>query len=495
MNSKKSLALRSAALAGACALSLISMAVSAADPVPMSGPKNLNDTTKPGIPGVRTCFWETGPYSGDPYYNTAWPDTNTIYWGAKFTIPEGAKLVMEGQFPRSRYTSYVSYDERGQPVETVADYLLEPLPGHTNTTRHGADRTSSKRSYQIEIKTGNVRDTSRPEGIYLEDGRTVKVMSAPQNGEGKQQVVILRIYTPDKGTGITGGVPLPSPVLTLADGKVLRGTAACQALNTTQRLAVSPDAFGMPAWRYRELLTTPGKPDTHPATRPATWYAQFDRKQFESIFTGVPTGDYSRKSEGFYPTTDNTYIRTFYNRKFGPVFVIRGKLPVTPKTMNGDKIMNVKDADMRYWSICSQKGAANTMVIKCLNDEEVVIDKDRNFVIAFSKAADRPRTAYPECGINWLPMPDDGDGMYDPDQGNTMIRNMLVNPNFKQTTREVQKPGDEKSVMGPYLPSSVYLTTSNFESSFNCRSPGVVAQIAKDTEEMDAAQQAAAKAK
>ena len=85
--------------------------------------------------------------------------------------------------------------------------------------------------------------------------------------------------------------------------------------------------------------------------------------------------------------------------------------------------------------------------------------------------------------------------MYDPDQGNMMIRNMLVNPNFKQTTREVQKPGDEKSVMGPYLPSSVYLTTSNFESSFNCRSPGVVAQIAKDTEEMDAAQQAAAKAK
>ena len=49
----------------------------------------------------------------------------------------------------------------------------------------------------------------------------------------------------------------------------------------------------MPAWRYRELLTSPGKPDTNPATNPSTWYAQFDRKQFEGIFTGEP-GNFER---------------------------------------------------------------------------------------------------------------------------------------------------------------------------------------------------------
>ena len=464
----------------------------AADPVPMSGPQYDQTLNKQEIPGVRTCFWASGPYSGNPYLNVAWPDTNTIYWGAKFTMPEGSKLSLEGQFAHSRYTSYTSYDDRGQPVESLADYLISPLPGHTNPARDGADRTASKRSYSIDVMAGGQRDANRIEGFFNE-GATSKTIAAPKNN-GTQQVIVLRVYTPDKGTGITGGVPLPAPVLTLADGKVIRGAAACQALNTGQLLQVQPDAFGMPIARYRELLTLPGKPDTHPATRPSTWYAQFDRKQFEGIFTG-DIGNFERKSEGFYPTVDNQYVRTFINRKFGPVYVLRGTLPKTPKTMSGDKVMNMGDADMRYWSICSQHGAANTTVVKCLNDEEVITGKDRNYVIAFSRASDRPRTAYPECGINWLPIPDDGDGMFDPDQGNMMIRNMLARPDFAHSIQRVKKTGEERAVMGPYLPAGAYMSKDIFESAFTCRSPTELGSLNRQAEDADAAQQAAAKAK
>jgi hypothetical protein len=219
-----------------------------------------------------------GPYSGDPYLNVAWPDTNTYYWGAKFTTPEGSKLQIEGQFPHARYSSYTSYDDRGQPVESLADYLIEPVAGHTNVARDGADRNAKKRSYAIEVIAGGQRDTTRVEGFFNE-GALSKMVAAPKNG-GTQQVVILRVYSPDRGTTIAGGVPLPSPVLTLADGKELRGAAACAALNTEQLLQVQPDAFGMTVARYRELLTLPGKPDTHPATPPTTRYAQLDRKQF-----------------------------------------------------------------------------------------------------------------------------------------------------------------------------------------------------------------------
>lgn len=483
---------RLAMLGCAAALCAGSLAL-AADPVPMSGPKYNQDLNKMGVPGARTCFWASGPYSGDPYLNVAWPDTNTVYWGAKFTMPEGSKLSIEGQFAHSRYTSYTSYDDRGQPVETLADYLITPLPGHTNPARNGADRNAVKRSYVIDVTVGGQRDTSRIEGFFNE-GATSKTIAAPKNG-GTQQVIILRNYTSDKGTGITGGVPLPAPVLTLADGKVLRGAAACQALKTDQLLQVQPDAFGMPVARYRELLTLPGKPDTHPATRPSTWYAQFDRKQFEGIFTGE-IGNFERKSEGFYPTVDNQYIRTFINRKFGPVYVLRGTLPKTPKTMNGDPVMNTKDADMRYWSICSQHGASNTTVVKCLNDEEVITSGPaRNYIIAFSRASDRPRTAYPECGINWLPIPDDGDGMFDPDQGNMMIRNMLARPDFAHSIQKVKKTGEERAVMGTYLPSGAYMTKDIFESAFTCRSPAELDSLNKQAEEADAAQQAASKTK
>lgn len=479
-----------ALLASAGVLALSNLAI-AADPVPMSGPKYDQSLNKMGVPGVRTCFWAMGPYSGDPYLNVAWPDTNTYYWGAKFTMPEGARLSIEGQFAHSRYTSYTSYDDRGQPVETLADYLITPLPGHTNPARDGADRTAAKRSYSIDVMAGGQRDTSRVEGFFNE-GATSKTIAAPKNG-GTQQVIVLRNYTPDKGTGITGGVPLPAPVLTLADGKVLRGAAACQALNSSQQLQVQPDAFGMPIARYRELLTLPGKPDTHPATRPSTWYAQFDRKQFEGIFTGA-VGNFERKSEGFYPTVDNQYIRTFINRKFGPVYVLRGTLPKTPKTMNGDKVMNVKDADLRYWSICSQHGASNTTVLKCLNDEEVItFGPQRNYIIAFSRASDRPRTAYGECGINWLPIPDDGDGMFDPDQGNMMIRNMLARPDFPHSIQKIKKTGEEREVMGSYLPTGAYMSKDIFESAFTCKSTVELGSLNQQAEEADAAQQAAAR--
>ena len=437
-----------------CALALYAVTAmgpaQAADPVPMSGPKYDQSLNAMGVPGVRTCFWASGPYSGNPYLNVAWPDTNTYYWGAKFTMPPGARLSLEGQFPHARYSSFTSYDDRGQPVESLADY-------------------------------------------FFNEGAVSKNVSVPMNG-GSQQVLVYRIYTPDRGTSITGGMPLPVPVLTLADGRVLRAQAACDALNTAQLLKVQPDAFGMTVTRYRELMTLPGKPDTQPATRPSTWYAQFDRKQFEGIFTGE-IGNFERKSEGFYPTVDNQYIRTFINRKFGPVYVLRGKLPVTPRTMDGDAVMKTKAADLRYWSICSQHGAANTTVVKCLNDEEVVTDKDRVYTIAFSRAADRPRSAYPECGINWLPIPDDGDGMFDPDQGNMMIRNMLARPDFAHSIQKIKKTGEERAVMGAYLPQGAYMTKDIFESAYTCQSKTELQSLTQQADEADAAQQAAAKAK
>ncbi|WP_310566018.1 hypothetical protein [Hydrogenophaga sp.] len=479
----------------ACAGGLVvGSAALAADPVPMSGPKYPTElTNKMGVPGERTCFWAVGPFGGDPYQNVAYPETNTIYWGAKFTTPEGAKLRLDGQFAHSRYTSYTTYDDRGLPVETLADYLITPLPGHTNPARHGADRTVTKRSYSIDVTAGGMRDTTRAEGFFHES-TTAKTIAAPKNG-GTQQVIVLRNYLSDKGLGITGGVPLPAPVLTLADGTELRGAAACKALNTSQLLKISPDSFGIPIARYRELLTLPGKPDTHPATLPSTWYSVFGRKEIEGLFTGeIVTG--GRKSEGFYPTVDNQYIRTFTNRKFGPVYVMRGTMPSTPKTVNGDKVMNTKDADLRYWSICSQRGFANTTVVQCLHDEEMVtFGPERNYIIAFSRASDRPRSAYAECGINWLVWPDDGDGMFDPDQGNLIIRNMLARPDFAHSIQKVTKPGEERQVMGSYLPTGFYLNKDMFEAAFTCRSKAEQASLAKQAEEADTAQQAAAKAK
>ncbi|WP_088284988.1 hypothetical protein [Ideonella sp. A 288] len=87
---------------------------------------------KDPIPGPRSCFWSRGPASGDPYLNIAYPDTATFYWAATFTVPQGARLSIEGRFAHSRYMSFISYDEAGRPIESVADYLIKPLAGSVN---------------------------------------------------------------------------------------------------------------------------------------------------------------------------------------------------------------------------------------------------------------------------------------------------------------------------------------------------------------------------
>ena len=103
------------------------------------------------IPGPRTCFWRRGPVSKDPYINIAYPDAGVFYWNAAFTVPEGAKMYLEGEFPHARYMSLISYDGRGSPMESLADYLIIPNNNSTNPFIDGSNRKNKNRSYRVEI--------------------------------------------------------------------------------------------------------------------------------------------------------------------------------------------------------------------------------------------------------------------------------------------------------------------------------------------------------
>ena len=286
-----------------------------------------------------------------------------------------------------------------------------------------------------------------------------------QYGQG-QQSIIYRIYVPDKGKNESGGVPLPEPVLILKNREELRGYEACEILHTNQPPQISIDAVGLPMNVYSELVNQPGKPATWPATVPPTWYLQYDRDFLLGIYNGQPPKSRRKSTGGFYPNLDNNYVRTIINRKHGKVFVMRGKLPKTPKTYNGDEFMT--KGELVYWSICSNQGFANTRVNDCLFDEQVPVNNNGEYIIVVSREEDRPRNAYPECGFGWLPMADDGDGAIDEDVTVIQIRNMLASPDFKHAIQNVNEIGKEKQVMGPYLPVSFYTTTGAFEIIFPC---------------------------
>lgn len=423
---------------------------------------------KDPIPGPRTCFWARGPAGADPYINIAYPDAATFYWAAVFTVPQGAKLQLEGQFPRARYMSLISYDDKGRPVESVADYLIKPKAGSSNPFLPGADRTATQRDYSLEVVAANP-PANQPVGMNLV-GTTRDQLHTPKfGGAAQQQVILYRIYVRDQGTDETGNAGLPLPVLTMADGKVMRGAEACGALRTRQPLAIDPAAMALPMDKYYELRAAAAKfSPNFPATTPPTWYQQFDREALYGIYTGTPPKENARKSEGgFYPNLDNQYIRTIVNRRLGKVFVLRGKAPTTPKTIKGDKAMG--GGDLRYWSWCSNQGFANTRVNDCVHDEMIPVGPDGYYTVVLSRAADRPRNATLQCGVAWLPMADDGDGSGDPDMTVLQLRHMLGAGEFKNAVHAIRSPATILEDMGAYAPRGRYISTSAFETAVPCQ--------------------------
>ena len=119
---------------------------------------------------------------------------------------------------------------------------------------------------------------------------------------------MLRVYVPDDGTNLTGGVGLPKPTLKLADGTVLEGKALCDAVDSESKalghtrvpdpgaLLISADSYR--AMRYPDMLSAPVDvfgglmsvprpvPPSFPAVPEGEWRAQYDRRYLLQLWTG-----------------------------------------------------------------------------------------------------------------------------------------------------------------------------------------------------------------
>ena len=415
-----------------------------------------------GVPGPKDCFWSRGPHSADPYINLAYPDANVFYWAATFTMPEDVELYLDGDFPLARYMSIISYDGRGRPLESLADYLIEPEKDSINPFINSNSRIDKNRAYKIQV-LNNSPVTDRETG-KISKISSYNTLNAPSYGPN-QQLIIYRVYLPDNKTGPLGGVNLPQ-LKVIKDGKTYAGNDACKILNVSQNLAITIDAAGIPPMMYRELASQTDKPETWPAKNPPEWYIQMDRQSLIGIYTGEFNNKAPRSTGGFFPNLDNHYLRTIINRKYGKVVLLKAKAPLTPKTYNSNP--TYKENELRYWSVCSNQSFGNTRVNDCLFDEEIPLDKNGYFTIFVSRLKDRPRNANKECGYAWLPMADDGDGVFDEDVSIIQFRHMLARDDFSNSIQSVKSQNDTKKVMKEYFPKSRYFMKNQVESFFPC---------------------------
>lgn len=401
-----------------------------------------------------TCFWFGPTFSAtNQELNYAFPDSGALYWAAQFAIPEGAQLTVKGEYAHGRYQSLNSYNvTNNTPTDALNDVSTVPDQGSKNPYLPGANRKGEGgRSY-----TASVLNQAPPTAPATKAPNTLYAGVADQ----ERTTLIYRLYLPDNGRDITGGVGLPEPELRLASGEVLTGDKLCGAVGAA---TTTPRLDKLPMDKYLPLRDQPGKPATFPAAESPVWRTYYNTQfglgcSYLGKCTGTPA-----KTGGQYSNIDNNYVNSYVSRGFGQVLTLTGTLPKTPRTINGEHRAD-GNVDMRYWSICNNDSIASTKVIGCLFDEQVPIDKSRRYTIVATLPEDRPVNATEACGVAWLPLSKEGDGAGHLDDGYLIMRNMLPSAGFGHAVQDTKTPGDEKAVMGEYLPDGKYSSKAAFEA-------------------------------
>ena len=424
---------------------------------------------------LNTCLWEgpvgaRGVFSDDPStinVSNQFPDKAAVYWISRFSVKPGSVLRLEGGFPHSRYMSFNAYDGVGQPFTALADYEIKPDPGSGNPFRPGALRTVRKRSYTVKAIAGpEPAAGALPENtLYL----------GPAGDDGRVTGTIMyRVYVADRGYGIPGGAGLPKATLENPDGSELTGENLCAETDTPVRGQLRNPSISVPL--FQGLVDSDPDPEAAPVRKTS-------HPKFETFFNSIYAilGSFKTAEEqaamdatqkgGFYSTEHNRYVFAQVSREFGDLFVLRGKMPTTTATYEGQKRFG-KKAQMRFFSICTGESPATGQTSDCAHDIQIPLDRKGYYNVVVSKKADRPDNAISKCGVTWLRW-GAGDGFPGgrPGYGIVIVRNMLPAPWFGKSVFSVTEPGTETSVMGRYLPRGHYSGTTEYEKR-KCAKPG-----------------------
>ncbi len=395
---------------------------------------------------LSTCLMQ-GPFGTGPHeINVAYPDGGATYWSAVFTVPTGDRVFLKGQYAYARYMSFNTYAPDNSPATAIHDEQIAADAGSTNPYAVGANRYVENRNYTLEIVPTAASGTAAPNTLYA------------NSSHGQPISMVFRIYAPDSGADVTGGIGLPDLQVQRADGSLLTGSQACTELSASAA-PIQPPVLGSAV--YAALRDQSGKPVGFPALNPAVWAASYNTQYLlNCTFTGICGGTPARQV-GFFANLDNAYVGAQISRAFGPVVVIRGRMPVTPKTFKNAARM--ASGQLRYWSMCTNEFYTQKAT-SCLYDEQVPVDSNGNYTIVVSRVADRPSNATAACGRGFLTWSDAGDGAGHPDDGLLLMRNMLPATDFANAIQNTKTPGDENSVIGPYLPTITYTTTAAYEA-------------------------------
>jgi hypothetical protein len=454
-----------------------------------------------------------------------YPDPHCSYIvPGQFFLPFGCKAIIEGQFPHARFFSiqvtppfdprYYYYGSSfGAPEVPIVDADIDPLPGHVNPFRVGADRTATKRGYRVvlEMTKGygpEIEPAYRPPHYRARGNRRLGSgivfqgpMGLPEYKIGHKRgmwdvgALWLRYYAPDRGKGPLGGVPLP---------KITYETASGRCFYIASDLATKTADFNRMGPVKR---TDPAEPEPASAGDRVVWSRELDilhtglvgvfqatgkivpkdRAQGRALIKGLTAHGPDVPAPGSWGSSASRVPHISYLSGGGSidrdqVLVLSGRLPRHPRTIQGTARMT--GGQIRYMSITTYAvadflgGGIIGQPLTSVMDEEMVVDPAGNYLLCYSRAESRPRNATEASGVTWLNWGPVG-------TANFNLRWLTVDGQWKDrriTPDDAAIPYEKASwfedrfdpslvgingasrIMGPFLPTFHYLSRAAFEA-------------------------------
>ncbi len=467
-----------------------------------------------------------------PALKHGYPDPHCTYlvMPAIF-LPFGSKIIIEGEFPYSRFfniqvtapfdANEYRYDKViGKGEVAIVDVDIKPEPNSVNPFLDGTNRLAKNRKYKVEfeMKKGNptVLNPAHKPPFYRGEGNK-RYGSALQfqgpwgenkndgHGRGLYDIgdIWIRYYAIDKNKDVLGGVPLPKVYYELPTGekfyiecdfsnwiKPVNSTVPIRNIgNNTQPQVYQNETVGWSKQYGIFLNSISGLSSVLGKETPK------DKEYIRKLDLGVTGRGENQPPPACYEphATGCNYIN-YLTRTLsldeGKVAVITGKLPTFPDTRNGSPSM--AKAECRYWSITSydtqfpfakQVGITLTSVM----DDEIIINKDRFYVLVYSRDKDKPSNATAQNGITWLNWGSVGTHAW-------TVRWLTVGPewHFAKSPTEDKLPwaktmwsgsqydpkilatNNENGFLGEYQPIVHYLKKKEFEALGNNINPKAI---------------------
>lgn len=303
--------------------------------------------------------------------NVFLPDADSVYWFDGYGTSNGARTVINGQVPDTRYWSFTAY----------------PFPPNS-TRRHvhdtQIDQSDSRYKVTIAASCSGVSGTCLAMGSAVEGG-----------------VVVMRLYVPvDLYSAGTGGVALPGISYQSPSGSSLTLTQAAGSQDIPKLMdSYRAQNGALPAALTKRYAAPAPVPDPVENPPPATVISH---------------------GEGPYANPDNVYQHVPYTTTRGDL-VVSAQAPTYqsdsfPKANGLDRRAS-QNPQVRYWSLCTVLKGRHTG--DCLRDEEVHIPSgSTTFIVIVAPTC--PVSGYANC-IEAGP---------EPLQNSLSYRNLLPNQSF-----------------------------------------------------------------